>query len=139
MTRGRATRDTSSRKRKKPRKKRGRLLCQSTSLHCKHGAEVHPEGFEPPTLGSEDRCSIQLSYGCKFVFVLDYKSCGEVRQSCDIAQPHNLTRDGLVDKWRCYRGPIPSPEASGGIGIHVDQNTVTFAKTGTISRRRHKM
>ncbi len=25
---------------------------------------VHPEGFEPPTLGSEDRCAIQLCHGC---------------------------------------------------------------------------
>jgi len=27
------------------------------------GSELRPEGLEPPTIGSEDRCSVQLSYG----------------------------------------------------------------------------
>ena len=29
---------------------------------------VRPEGLEPPTLGSEVRCSIQLSYGRTWLF-----------------------------------------------------------------------
>ena len=35
------------------------------SLCEKYQTELtaRPKGFEPPTLGSEDRCSIQLSYG----------------------------------------------------------------------------
>ncbi len=30
--------------------------------------KIHPEGFEPPTLGSEDRCAIQLRHGCVFLY-----------------------------------------------------------------------
>ena len=32
---------------------------------------VHPVGFEPTTLGSEDRCSNPLSYGRKFIIRID--------------------------------------------------------------------
>ena len=54
---------------------------------------VRPEGLEPPTLGSEVRCSIQLSYGRIQLFqALQRRSC----QGRDISTARSfLTRDIL--------------------------------------------
>jgi hypothetical protein len=41
--------------------------------------EVRPEGFEPPTLGSEDRCSIQLSYGRKLLYTNTLQRCSDLQ------------------------------------------------------------
>ena len=34
---------------------------------------MHSAGLEPATLGSEDRCSIQLSYECDFACFIDQR------------------------------------------------------------------
>src|ERR1017187_5645587 len=43
----------------------GVLFCTQILYHCfkPRRNSLRPEGFEPPTYGSEDHCSIQLSYG----------------------------------------------------------------------------
>src|SRR4051812_7850778 len=44
---------------------RGKNLRQNAGLSSTSSSgRTHSEGLEPPTLGSEDRCSIQLSYEC---------------------------------------------------------------------------
>lgn len=47
----------------KPNKKRALMALATVLMFLK----VHPIGFEPITLGSEDRCAIQLRHGCNLL------------------------------------------------------------------------
>ena len=53
---------TSPAARDRPRRKSRQEMRRALPI-ISPGGIVRPEGLEPPTLGSEDRCSIQLSYG----------------------------------------------------------------------------
>ena len=55
---------------------------------------VRPEGFEPPTLGSEDRCSIQLSYGR----LCDLRCQGPCDTRCSLAISAHTTTPSQCTK-----------------------------------------
>ncbi len=57
---GESSPPTTIAKTEKPNKKRALMALGSLLMM----AGVHPVGFEPTTLGSEDRCAIQLRHGC---------------------------------------------------------------------------
>jgi hypothetical protein len=56
-----------------PNKKRALMALASLLMVMK----IHPVGFEPTTLGSEDRCAIQLRHGCvKHAFTISLTGFG---------------------------------------------------------------
>jgi hypothetical protein len=63
------------------------------------GVFLHPEGLEPPTIGSEDRCSIQLSSEC----------CEghHIRRPLAV-NDRPLTIETIRWRWAQYAGGIPA-------------------------------
>ena len=72
---------------------------------------THPAGLEPATLGSEDRCSVQLSYGCS-----------KNKLTSEVARRRDYPRKDERIQRRRFRRRGPGAEASsrrGGGGRRV--------------------
>ena len=85
------------------------LNCGESALFVPAGlSRVRPEGFEPPTLGSEDRCAIQLRHGrvqrSKIRFsgrVHNY--CSEPRRTSIAATRCDVSRNLTEVCTACYK------------------------------------
>ena len=88
---------------------------------------VRPEGFEPPTLGSEDRCSVQLSYGRSRLFRLE-NTCFRIYLQGHAGQRVD-TLSGVLDG-KPVR-PLPRAEA-----LHSNVLNEAYARTPRLLQER---
>ena len=65
---------------------------------------MHPAGVEPATLGSEDRCSVQLSYGCSRPYRSDAETEVYLWQPWVPMRMDVLDAAGSGDQFGCLAG-----------------------------------
>jgi hypothetical protein len=126
---------------------------------------VTPEGFEPPTLGSEDQCSIQLSYGAaskRLTAIGLGKKLGEDGGPGAIRTPDPFVRSEVLYptelrapkrillqrskemRARLMRGDSlvvhASPSAASCLGVTSDEDwgAVTSMRARSFGRKRHQ-